>query len=59
MAKATTNMVPSAIRCSWLSTSNVQRGGTKKKLKAVTAPNAHTTDASVLSVVAANTTANT
>ena len=33
-----------AIRCSRFSTSNVQRGGTKKKFSAVTAPTAHTAD---------------
>jgi hypothetical protein len=42
IARATTSMAPSAMKCSWLSTSKVQRGGTKKKFKAVTAATAQT-----------------
>ena len=44
MTKATVNMAKREIKCSRLSTSKVHRGGTKKKLKAVTAPKADTRD---------------
>jgi len=44
ITRATTSMVPRAIMFSWLSTANCQRGGTKKKLNAMTAPTAQTAD---------------
>ena len=44
MTKATASIVNKPIRSSRFSTSKVQRGGTKKKLKAVTAAKAQARD---------------